>query len=321
MPLAPIIMVPAYRSGTATPWGGTRLATLFHKDIPDSHTGESLEVSAIQGLNSTDQDGTPLCDLIRRYGKDLVGTDWKGSGFPLLLKLLDAKQQLSVQVHPGDDCAALKEGQSGKAEAWVILHADPGARIVCGINEGVTQDMLRDASEQGTGIEALLRFVEVRAGDALYIPPGTVHAVGAGILLYEIQQTSDLTYRFYDWDRRNKDGDRRPLHIRQALEVTDLDSRPVSLSSGTVPMQGGGAKEILIQAPHFVTERYTRCMGALLSPQSDRFGILTALQDGWLELGESRTLPLSAGQTALLPATGEVLRLHGEHFLASYPVV
>lgn len=321
MALSPIIMQPAYRYGAMTPWGGTRLGDLYSRDLPDSRTGESLEVSAIPGLNSRDLDGTPLSELLNRYGKVLMGTAIKGD-FPLLLKLIDAKEQLSVQVHPHDDYAAKHEGKAGKTEAWVILHALPGAELVYGIQEGVNRQTLRRACEQGAAVEALLRRVPVQAGDAFFIPAGMVHAIGAGIVLYEIQQSSDVTYRFYDWDRRDRHGNRRTLHLDQALDVTDPAMQLAPATPLPLPLDGGkGDRERLFDTTYFVTDRYTGCTEAVLTPDLRRFAILTALDDMQIAYEPNKQLTLSAGETALLPAQGDVLRVTCNSFLVSAPQV
>ena len=212
MPIAPILMTPAYRWGAATPWGGEALRTMFRKQIPGEHTGEALEVSAIPGLESRDPSGNTLTELIEQYGERLTGKGF-AHPFPLLLKLLDAKDTLSVQVHPDDAYAACVEGKLGKTEAWHILFAAPGAELVYGVKAGTEKDALLNASRNGAEVENLLRRVKVRAGETYYIPAGMVHAIGAGIVLYEIQQSSDVTYRFYDWERRDKEGRKRELAV------------------------------------------------------------------------------------------------------------
>lgn len=319
MALAPILMRPAYRHGADTPWGGARLRELFHKDIPDRRTGESLEVSAIPGLNSLDPDGTPLGRLMERYGKLLVGTQVKPGEFPLLLKLLDAKEPLSVQVHPADAYARQTEGKLGKSEAWIILHADPGAELVYGIREGVTLSQLQEASLQGRAVEGLLRRVQVQKGDVYYIPAGTVHAIGAGIVLYEIQQSSDITYRFYDWERRDQHGNKRALHLRQALDVVDLDKRLDKVQPRRLPLEGEGRVELLLDTPYFETLRYVDCTQVALTDDPRRFGMLTALTPATLYWGADRVLEVPAGQTALLPAQGFPLRLSCGEALLSRP--
>ncbi len=319
MPLPPILMYPSFRHGKLTPWGGARLRELYGKDTPDVKTGESLEVSVIPGLNSRDGEGTQLSRLIERYGKALTGTEVKGD-FPLLLKLIDAREALSVQVHPNDAYAMKNENKLGKTEAWIILDAKPGAQLIYGIKEGVDAAALAAAAEKGRELEGLLRHIDVSRGDVLYIPAGTVHAIGEGIVLYEIQQSSDVTYRFYDWERRDEHGNKRLLHTRQALDVTTLGAPPEKAVPVELPLEGAGKLEQLLMTPYFTVLRYTNCENALLAADRRRFGMLTALSPARLYYAD-RSMDLSAGQTVVLPASGEDLRLWGEEFLFSCPTV
>lgn len=315
--LTPIKMNPAYRCGAATPWGGSRLHDVYGKDIPDPRTGEALEVSAIPGLNSVTDEGETLSQLIERCGDKLVGTAVKGD-FPLLLKLLDANDALSVQVHPGDEYARRVEGKFGKTEAWVILKADPGAQLVFGVVPGTTTEQLRAASLEGSAVQALLQRVDVTAGDVLYIPSGMVHAIGKGIMLYEIQQSSDVTYRFYDWDRVDKAGKKRELHLDKALDVTDVTLPAVKAIPETVQEDATGKVSRLLRNDFFGLERLEHCHGLTIAPTPEHFAILTAVEDGRV-CWEGGEMTLRAGQTALLPADGCVLTLHGEHFLLAHP--
>ena len=314
MPIAPILMTPAYRYGDATPWGGDGLRTFFHKDIPDPRTGEDLEVSAIPGLESRDETGEPLSLLIDRYGDRLTGPGF-AHPFPLLLKLLDARGILSVQVHPDNAYAARVEHKLGKTEAWHVLRADEGAELVYGLVPGISREELRKACLPGAGkaVEALLRRVKVHAGETYFIPAGTVHAIGQGILLYEIQQASDVTYRFYDWDRADAAGHKRELHLDKALDVARLDFR------------GEAALETEIAPGHFclLRERYFSldrfADGVFSLPRDERrFALLTAAAPCALSW-ESGELPLPAGRTALLPADGFDLTLRAGAALMSYP--
>lgn len=321
MPLSPILMQPAYRFGNMTPWGGTRLSELYGRVLPDSRTGESLEVSTIAGLNSRDSEGTPLSELINKYGKLLIGTKVRGD-FPLLLKLIDAKEQLSVQVHPDDVYASRNEGKLGKAEAWVVLSALPDAELIYGIVPGVDRETLRRASEQGAQVESLLRRVPVKAGDAFYLPAGTVHAIGAGIVLYEIQQSSDVTYRLYDWERRDKHGNKRALHLVKALDVTKFGEEIRPITPRAMPVHGGtGTRERLFDSEYFLTDRYSGCSGVLLPADPRRFSMLTALSDVSLGQPDGKTLLLRAAQTVLLPALMDDQVVTGESFLVSAPQI
>ncbi len=311
-PLAPILMTPHFRHGAATPWGGDRLKTLYRKEIPDDRTGESLEVSALPGMESASETGKQLSQWLAECGERLTGTAVQGE-FPLLLKLLDARQTLSVQVHPDDAYARNAEGKSGKAEAWVILAADENARLVFGVREGVSREALRDASDS-RAIEELLRFVPVRAGDALYIAPGTVHAIGAGILLYEIQQSSDVTYRLYDWDRRDEKGAKRELHIDRALDVVRFGREPQK----AVPRPLADGVERLIDAGRFAVDRLTKPVG--VERDARRFRILTATEESFLSW-RGGSLRLPSGATALLPADGFDLSVYTQGALLALPAV
>ncbi len=316
MPLSPIRMLPAYRSGAATPWGGSRLGTLFGRALPDERTGESLEISAIPGLNSRDEQGRTLEALLALYGERLTG---KGlcSPFPLLLKLIDAKDRLSVQVHPDDAYAAKHENKLGKTEAWVILCADEGAQLVYGVRDNVTKEALMNASLHGSAVETLLRFVPVKAGDAFYIPAGTVHAVGGGIVLYEIQQSSDVTYRFYDWDRMDAEGKKRELHLKKALDVTDTERRLDAVRPQPLPLDGTGERTLVLNSPFFTVERYRRCENAFL-PSQGVCQMATAIEETAI-VWENGTLSLRPGDSALLPADGCRLCLTTGHLLLSQP--
>ncbi len=314
MPIAPILMTPAYRCGEMTPWGGDRMAKVYGRKLPDAQTGESLEVSAIPGLESRDAQGRTLPELIALYGEALTGTAVKGP-FPLLLKLLDARDTLSVQVHPDDAYAAAVEHKLGKTEAWHILAADEGAQLVYGVKKGVTKEALLAASRAGAAVEDLLRYVPVKAGETYYIPAGMVHAIGRGIMLYEIQQSSDVTYRFYDWERTDQNGNKRALHIQKAVDVTDVNAQ---LSAAPEVFVAPGHQRLLNEK-YFMLDQY-RDFSGVVARDPRRFAILTALGETTLrwEGGETALLP---GQTALLPADGYDLHLETREALLSCPTL
>ena len=318
MPLQPIVMTPAYRYGAETPWGGNRLKTVYGQDIPDEHTGEALAFSALPGLNSRSPEGKTLTELVREYGADLLGTEVR-EPVPLLLKLIDARQDLSVQVHPDDQYAERVEHKSGKTEAWIILRAEPGARLIYGIRPGYDLTRLRALCRQGgPAVEEALNAVPVQAGDVIYIPSGTVHAIGAGIMLYEIQQSSDVIYRFYDWDRKDRNGKGRPLHLDKALDVTKPDIMPNLIRPRVLREDEHGRLERMIYSTYFEVDGYRQCADMPLMPDKRRFGILTALEDGVIRAGDGE-IPLKAGQTALIPAACGPLTLTGPSFLYACP--
>ena len=309
-PLWPIRMKPAFRSGKETPWGGDRLRKCYRKETGGQMTGESLEVSCIPGHESTDCFGRKLPELIQEFWDKLVGK-YADRPFPLLLKLIDAREQLSVQVHPGDEYAAVHEnGKLGKNEAWLILDAPENGEIIYGLQPGTSLKQLKDACENGKAVEALLRRVSVTSGDVCYIPSGCVHAIGAGIMLYEIQESSDVTYRFYDWDRRDAEGKGRELHIEQGLAVADLKCapRPVRVS------EAYGTRRLLNEEEF--TLDVIRCGGVEFLPELGEFGILTVLQGKLSLRWDGGEMELNAGETCLLPRSAPKMHLRGEGYAA-----
>ncbi len=291
-------MTPAWRAGALTPWGGDALARLFGKQIPDPHSGESLEASTLPGLCSTCPDGTPLDQLA-------------GRPLPLMVKLLDAAQMLSVQVHPDDAYALAHEGKSGKEEAWLVLSAPPHAKLVYGLRPGTRLDALTPQT-----LEASLRWVEVRPGDCCYIPPGMIHAAGNGIVVYEIQQTSDVTYRFWDWGRLGADGKPRPLHWEDACRVSD-PSLQLLPSRGTARALPGGEIVTYPTGSRFCLQLYLPADGAALPlREHPGFLFLTAL-DGATLACDGDTLFLPRGVTAYVPENHKPLTVSGGRLILS----
>jgi len=208
-------------------WGGNRLKRLFNFSMPaGKRIGESWEIADCEGRSSQvligPLKGKTLHELLDSDRVMIMGDDAASAenGFPLLFKLIDAAEYLSVQVHPSD--ATAPPGKNGKSEAWVILYAEPDARIIRGLKAGVTRDEFTRMLNQGKAADCL-NEIQVKPGDVIDLPAGTVHALGGGIVLAEIQQSSNVTYRLYDWDRSGLDGKPRQLHIEEALEVMNFD--------------------------------------------------------------------------------------------------
>jgi mannose-6-phosphate isomerase len=238
---------------------------------------------------------------LRRYGEKL----------PLLSKLIDAAERLSIQVHPDDAYARSAEaatGHFGKAEAWLILEAEPGASIVWGFAREVDKAELRSRVERGT-LEEVLNVVPVSPGDVIYNPPGTVHAIGAGILLFEIQQASDLTYRLYDYGRRDAQGRTRELHVDKALEVVDL--RPGERAK-VVPVALTANGERLVACEHFAMERWRVTGRQAFAVDPARFETLTVVEGALTLAWEAGELALGWGATVFVPATLSGYTLEGE---------
>lgn len=212
-------------------WGGQKIRTILGKEFsPLPNCGESWEISGLEGDASVVQNGflaeNDLNELLDIYMYDLLGDrvyDRYGIGFPLLIKMIDAAEDLSVQVHPDDEYAWENFGGNGKTELWHILDADPGAGLYVGFKKNVTKETYLQSVENGT-VDQLLNFYPVKAGDTFFIPAGTVHAIGKGVLLTEIQQSSDITFRIFDGNRKDKDGKTRELHTQEALEVMNFNA-------------------------------------------------------------------------------------------------
>ena len=307
MTLYPLLMAPSFRHGPETPWGGHMLRDLLMKDAPEDVTGESLEISALPGHESMVANGAhagkSLPRMIELWGDDLTGPT--GGEFPLLLKLLDAQQPLSVQVHPGDGYAGANEGgKRGKSEAWIILSAEPGAKIVYGADTH-GEDLEKVVSEGR--IEDCLRWVTVRPGDVYYIPDGMLHALGEGIMCYEIQQSSDVTYRFWDWGRVDKQGNPRELHIRKALDVCRPELKLEKLG-GTTVLCKGGSRTYYISDTHFELCRLN--LSGTMPLESGRMLFLTPMEPCTL-CWDDGELELKPFDSVLIPAALENVSLKG----------
>ena len=318
---APLTFVPRLKHYM---WGGRMLHELFGRPLPEGVTAESWEVSGHPEEPSCvvggPLAGRELPGLVAEFGVKLLGSRGAraaGRGtFPLLVKLLDASHALSVQVHPDDAWAAAHgTGEAGKDEMWHILHTEPGARIIHGLAPGVDRAAFRRAVYQGR-VQDVLSRVAVSPGDSVMVPAGTVHGILSGVVLLEVQQTSDTTYRIYDWDRLGPDGIARELHVERALEVIDFERR------GTVPVlprpveaDGGIRREVVAECRHFVVERIRLEAGAAFAARLDgaTFEIWgTVAGTASLSASGAPSLGLDPARFVLLPATmGEFqLRAH-----------
>jgi mannose-6-phosphate isomerase len=265
--LYPLTFFPALRDYL---WGGRRLETLYGRMLPPGVVAESWEISghpaAVTNADSGAWMGQPLPAILSALGERLVGTrgGWAlaRNRFPLLVKLLDAHQDLSVQVHPGDEYAGTHEnGELGKTEMWYFLDAEPDTRIILGLRPGVTRQSLAGALRDGR-LSDLLNYVPVRAGQAVQMRTGTLHALLAGTVATEIQQNSDLTYRLYDWGRVGTDGNPRPLHIQQALDVIDFEASPQGVVTPSLLVSSRRMRRFeLARNRYFVVEKIELAAG------------------------------------------------------------
>ncbi len=208
-------------------WGGKKLKEVLHKSIESDTTGESWEVSGVEGdisvVSNGNLSGTSLQQLIEDRAEELLGNsvvERFGKNFPILIKFIDAKKDLSIQLHPNDELAKKRHNSSGKTEMWYVMDAEKEASLIVGFNRDVSREEYTESLKKDT-LTDLLNYEKVKKGDVFFIDTGKVHAIGAGVLLAEIQQTSDITYRIFDFNRRDKNGNLRELHTDLALDAID----------------------------------------------------------------------------------------------------
>jgi mannose-6-phosphate isomerase len=302
-PLYPLRFTPILRRLI---WGGRRLGTVLHKPIgPEADYAESWEISdhgdQVSIVSEGPLAGTSLRELLHSRPLELLGPAIPPCHqFPLLVKFIDARETLSVQVHPDDEKGRRLANDNGKTETWVILDAEPESLIYAGLEPGVNASEFEAAITTGT-VEPLLHRFPPRAGDSILVEAGVVHAIGAGVLLAEIQQMSNATFRVYDWDRKDAQGNSRELHIEQALEATNFDRGPVAAAQPVPEPIPGGTRERLAESNYFITERLV-LEGPAMVGSSDRFTILLGL-GGHAEVAYASTrVSIALGQTLLLPA-------------------
>jgi mannose-6-phosphate isomerase len=288
-----IQLLPEYRDYV---WGGNRLRSA---EVP---TAEAWLIWENNRVNAGPLAGVTLAELFARYGIELVGhlgAAQERGRFPLLIKLLDCAQWLSLQVHPNDAQALALEGpgQMGKTEAWHILDAAPGAKLIAGLQPGTQAETLEAAIRSG-GLVELVRYHEVHSGDTVYMPAGLIHSLGPGLLAYEVQQTSDLTYRIYDWGRPLTKG--RMLHIDKSVAVANPAAQPQIVPA---PQPGDGQAAVLSQSPYFRLERLTaQTCPITLAPAGETFHALTVIEGNARLRSGQQEVNLEQYQTALVPA-------------------
>jgi mannose-6-phosphate isomerase len=283
-------------------WGGDALVSRYGKQgDPNVAIGESWECWDENRVVNGEHAGKTIANVRAELGADLMGQLDPARPFPILTKFIDARQTLSVQVHPDDAYARRVEKQlNGKTECWYILDARPDATIVLGWNRDASAEEYFDRVKDGT-LSELLRHVPVKAGDVYYLPAGTLHAIGAGIVLFEVQQASDLTYRIFDWNRRGPDGEPRQLHVEKAADVLDFRASQAGALRTLTRMVDGFERTALVADSHFTVER------AMIDEREHdlRFRgvpmIVTSLGDTELRV-KGAGVQLKPFETALLPS-------------------
>lgn len=309
-------MKPSYKSYI---WGGDSLHSIYGKDTGGLPVAESWEVSSREDCPSLVAEGEfkgfSISELMERLGEDFCGKAIDKNGdFPLLFKILDAKDNLSVQVHPDDDYAFLYEnGEQGKTEAWYILYANEGASLIYGFKDNISKNDLRIAIAEGK-VENLLNKIECKKGDVFYIPAGTVHAVGAGLIIAEIQQNSDTTYRLYDYDRINTQGNKRELHIDKAIDVLDFSSvKGLGKTTGRIEVIGNTIVNHLLCNKYFVFDELN-IRDYFIDNTADNL-IILFIAEGEFSINGTNC---KCGDTILLPAAIKMYTIKGKGKILKY---
>ena len=307
-----------------TLWGGDKIIPFKHLSDKLENVGESWEISGVKGNETLVAEGEfagqSLNDVVIALKADLVGKanyERFGNEFPLLIKFIDARQDLSIQVHPTDEIAQKQGKDRGKTEMWYIMDSDPDAKLYSGLKKEITPEQYKEMVENDTICDALAQYA-VKEGDCFFLPAGRIHAIGTGCFLAEIQQTSDATYRIYDFKRKDKDGNYRQQHTKEAAECINYTVEN-NYRTEYVPVKNQGIA--LVSCPYFSTAVYDLDEPMTLDySELDSFVILIGMKgSGTVTDGEGNTLTLNAGESMLVPATTQTLKVEGTvKFLETY---
>ena len=299
-----------------TIWGGDKIIPFKHLDDHLENVGESWEISGVPGNETVVADGEyagkTLNELVIEQKDNLVGKanyERFGDEFPLLIKFIDARQDLSIQVHPTDEIAKRQGKERGKTEMWYIMDSDKDAKLYSGLKMQITPEQYKAMVEDDTITDALAQY-EVKEDDCFFLPAGRIHAIGTGCFLAEIQQTSDVTYRIYDFKRKDKDGNYRQLHTKEAAECINYT---VEDDYRTHYEHKKNEGVTLVECPYFTTAVYDLDEPMTLDySELDSFVILIGLKgEGTITDNEGNTVTISAGESILVPATTDTLKVEG----------
>jgi len=295
-------------------WGGDKLKTVLNKPITSEITGESWELSAVEGdvsiIANGELKGKSLTDVIDQFPDALLGTAIHkrfGKQFPLLFKYLDAKEDLSIQVHPNDALAKKRHNSFGKTEMWYVIQADENARIIVGFKEKSSQqEYLKSLKDKN--ILSILNTVNAKQGDVFFLETGTVHAIGAGLVIAEIQQTSDITYRIYDFDRKDADGNTRELHVDLALDAINYNTTNTQKQYSKIKNQSN----VTVDCPYFTTNFIPLDGNESIVKNGNSFTVYMCVDGSFSIESNGQTFDYKKGDTVLIPATLKTFTLSGK---------
>jgi mannose-6-phosphate isomerase len=314
--LYPVLFKPIYKQML---WGGTRLRTVYSRDVPNDNTGESWDISCRPGemgiIENGPDAGLSFADYITRDRKAVMGTRLaeKNGAFPLLVKIIDANNNLSVQVHPDDGYALSMElSDTGKNEMWYIMEAPADGRLIIGLKHGVTRTDLLTAHEKGN-VQDCLHHLPVKAGDMVNIPAGLIHAITKGTVIAEIQQNSDITYRLYDYDRIGEDGKPRTLHIRESLDAIDFSGRiPLRTVQGVHEIKNGNEIIHAIRNKYFSVSQYILRKPLQEAANPEAFLTFTNVAGKCRIISQRYTVDVPLSRSVFIPAGLGTYEIRGE---------
>jgi mannose-6-phosphate isomerase len=297
-------------------WGGTKLKEVLGKPIVSDITGESWELSTVKGdvsvISNGSLEGKSLQDIIESDSEQLLGksvVERFGKEFPILIKFIDAKQDLSIQLHPNDELAKERHDSFGKTEMWYIMDADPKAELIVGFNKDVTKEEYAESIDNDTLLD-LLNYEQVKEGDTFFINTGKIHAIGAGVMLAEIQQTSDVTYRVFDFNRKDKEGNLRELHTELALDAVDYEKKDDFKVSYNHDLNKVSE---MVDCPYFKTNFIQLTENLEIDTENrDSFTIFMCVGGEAVIKTTEGEVSIKKGETALLPAITKKISLQSK---------
>ena len=295
--------------GKESIWGGNTLVKSYSKPFDkDKNIGESWEICDLKNDKNIIANGEfkdkDISFVIERLGEKLLGNNCKNQEyFPLLIKFIDARDKLSIQVHPDEEYANKKHDKNGKNEMWYIMEADENAKLLVGLKEGVDKNKLKEAIENKKNIEDMFNYFDVKKGDAFYIPNGCIHAIMGNSLIAEIQTPSDVTYRLYDWNRVGKNGNSRELHIEDSFNVIkDIDAFQLKSKKENIIKKDNIEINNIFSNEYFTTEEYVIKDKYTSKTNNKTFEIILVMEGSGTIASNENTVELEAGKTVLLPA-------------------
>lgn len=311
MELYPLIFEPILQDRI---WGGTKLRTdLGKENLPSETTGESWELSGVEGNVSVVKNGAyagkSLNDLLEKYPNEVLGGrihELFGKKFPLLFKFLDAREDLSIQVHPNDELAQERHNSFGKTEMWYVMQADEGSRIIVGFKHKSSPEEYLEHLKDKNLIE-ILNEVKAKKGDVFFLETGTIHAIGAGIVIAEIQQTSDITYRIYDWDRTDAEGKSRQLHVEEALDAMNYNTTNTQKQYHTEKNKSN----VMVDCPYFTTNFVPLDGIKGVEKDNDCFTVYICTEGEFIIKAGGESYTFKKGDTVLIPAALKAYALEG----------